>query len=125
MGKVVLYEDDDLMRGLLKEWLQGAGYQVRVSATNEDAPPTGGADLVIVSIRTPRSGGFESLRAIKRRYPRTPLIALSGQFRSGLSAAGATAQQLGVTQVIAKPLTRDELLRSVRAIMGAPALSGD
>jgi hypothetical protein len=49
------------------------------------------------------------------------VIALSGQFRSGLSAAGATAQSLGVQQVLAKPLSGADLLESVRAMIGAPS----
>jgi hypothetical protein len=41
-------------------------------------------------------------------------------FRAGLSAAGATAQALGVQRVIAKPLSRAELLEAVRAMISAP-----
>jgi hypothetical protein len=51
----------------------------------------------------------------------TPLIAISGEFRSGLCATGTTAQMPGVEQVLAKPLTRGELLDAVRAIIGAPS----
>jgi hypothetical protein len=54
-------------------------------------------------------------------HPGTPLIAISGQFLSGLSASGPIAQALGVQQVIAKPLTRIDLLGAVRAIIGVPA----
>jgi hypothetical protein len=49
------------------------------------------------------------------------LIAISGQFRSGLSDAGATARTLGVQQVIAKPLMRRDLLEAVRGMIGTPA----
>jgi hypothetical protein len=49
------------------------------------------------------------------------LIAISGQFRSGLSDAGATARTLGVQQVIAKPLLRRDLLKAVRGMIGTPA----
>jgi len=45
------------------------------------------------------------------------MIAMSGHFRAGLPAAGATAQLLRVDQVVAKPMTRGELLESVRAIL--------
>jgi hypothetical protein len=54
-------------------------------------------------------------------HPGTPLIAISGQFLPGLSANGAIAQALGVQQVIAKPLTRLDLMRAVRALLGAGA----
>ena len=60
------------------------------------------------------------IRGIQAAHPNTPLIAISAQFRSGLSAAGAAAQTLGVQQVIAKPLVRAHLLEAVRAMTGAP-----
>jgi hypothetical protein len=45
------------------------------------------------------------------------MIAISGHFRSGLPATGSTAQLLRVQQVVAKPLARERLLESVRAIL--------
>jgi hypothetical protein len=55
---------------------------------------------------------------VLHQNPGIPVIAISAQFRAGLSTAGTTAQTLGVEQVIAKPLTRDSLLGTVRAIIG-------
>ena len=119
MSAIVIYEEDDLMRTLLEEWLSEAGYCVRVTAARE-AERTSPADLVIVSIYMPKQAGAPLVRKIQAAHPGTPMIALSGQFRSGLSAAGATADALGVQQVIAKPLTRDDLLGAVRGMIGSP-----
>jgi len=106
------------MRALLKEWLSGAGYRVR------EAAPGGvqcgvAEDLVIASVYMPKHAGAQ-LREVQAAHPGTPLIAISGQFRSGLSAGGTTAQMLGVQLVLAKPLNRGDLLEAVRAIIGAP-----
>ena len=119
MSAIVIYEEDDLMRTLLEEWLSEAGYCVRVTAARE-AERTSPADLVIVSIYMPKQAGAPLVRKIQAAHPGTPMIALSGQFRSGLSAAGATADALGVQQVIAKPLTREDLLGAVRGMIGSP-----
>jgi DNA-binding response OmpR family regulator len=113
---IVIYEEDDLMRALLEEWLRNAGYRVHGVASH--SAPVDNADLVIVSIYMPKHAGARLVDDIRAAYPRTPVVAISGQFRSGLSTAGATAQTLGVAQVIAKPLTRDALLATVRAIIG-------
>ena len=113
---IVIYEGDFLTRTLLKEWLGEAGYAVRFgNACNagSDAP----CDLVIVSIYMPKQNGAQYVRDIQAAHPDTPLIAISGQFRPGLAASGATAQTLGVKQVVAKPLNRKELLESVRGII--------
>jgi DNA-binding NtrC family response regulator len=113
---IVIYEEDSLTRALLEEWLREAGYVVRVGnrcSPGADAP----CDLVILSVYMPKQGGAECVRGIQEAHPETPVIAISGQFRPGLSAAGATAQKLCVRQVVAKPLARQELLESVRGIV--------
>jgi DNA-binding NtrC family response regulator len=114
---IVIYEEDFLTRTLLEEWLGKAGYCVRVGNRcnpGADAP----CDLVIMSVYMPKNGGGRCVRDIQEAHPETPVIAISGQFRPGLSAAGATAQKLRVTQVVAKPLMRQDLLESVRGIIG-------
>jgi DNA-binding response OmpR family regulator len=116
MHTIVVYEADDLMRGLLQEWLTGAGYRV-ITASPCRPPPCLEADLVIVNIGMPKHAGSRVAERIRAAYPGTPLIAISAQFRADLSTAGTTAQALGVAQVIAKPLTRDALLAAVSAII--------
>jgi DNA-binding response OmpR family regulator len=119
MACIIIYEEDDLMRALLEEWLGGAGYRVHGVASYR-APAHENAALVIVSIYMPKHTGARLVGEIRAAYPRTPLVAISAQFRSGLSTAGATAQTLGVAQVIAKPLSREALLATVRAMIGPP-----
>jgi len=116
---IVIYEEDYLTRTLLQEWLSHAGYRVRVGRPH-DAELDGPADLVIVNVYLPKHAGSQWIRDIQAAHPGTPSIAISGHFRSGLCAAGATAQTLGVQQVIAKPLTRADLLGAVRGMIGAP-----
>ena len=120
MSDIVIYEDNDLMRALLQEWLSKAGYRVRVGPPGRMRDP-GTAALVIVSVYMPKHSGPQFVREIQAAHPRTPVIAISGQFRAGLSTVGATAQTLGVQQVIAKPFTCSDLLAAVRAIIGAPS----
>jgi DNA-binding response OmpR family regulator len=116
MKHVVIYEEDYLTRNLLREWLSEAGYRVRLN-TSPDVNSNSPADLVIASVYMPKHSGLLWIRDIKRAHPDAPLIAISGQFRSGLSAAGATAQSLGVQQVIAKPLVHRDLLAAVQGII--------
>jgi DNA-binding response OmpR family regulator len=107
------------MCALLEEWLCSAGYYVQVAAP-PGTEPAAKVDLAIVSICMPKHAGAHLLQEVQAVHPRTPLIALSGQFRSGLSSVGPTALSLGVAQVIAKPLTRDTLLGAVHAMIGPP-----
>jgi DNA-binding response OmpR family regulator len=116
---IVIYEQDSLTRGLLQEWLGRAGYCVRAGRPH-DASLDHPADLVIVNVYMPKHAGAQWVRDIQAAHPNTPIVAISGQFRYGLCAGGATAQNLGVNQVIAKPLNRTDLLDTVRGMIGAP-----
>jgi DNA-binding response OmpR family regulator len=116
VSSIVIYEQDDLMRDLLKEWLGQAGYRVLEGGPRGMNGHDAG-DLVIVSVYMPKQADLQ-LREIRAAHPRTPLIAISGQFRSGLSCKGMTARMLGVQQVLAKPLDRRHLLEAVRTAIG-------
>ena len=117
MADIVIIEEDKLMRDLLAEWLSAEGYSVRTAAPG-DARVQGEADLVIVDVYMPRHSGADRLRAVKAAHPKTPLIAISGQFRPGLVGSSTTAAALGVRQVIAKPFTRHDLLAAVHSVIG-------
>jgi DNA-binding response OmpR family regulator len=113
---VLVIEHDNLMRGLLREWLTAAGYAVR------DGPVRAGAaedtfDLVIVDVYMPRQAGARIIRAVQRAYPGTPIIAISGQFRPGLARSCSAARALGARQLLPKPFGREDLLSAVRAVI--------
>jgi CheY-like chemotaxis protein len=116
MSSIVIIEDDDLMRELLKEWLTAAGYCVRDDAASRG---TGGdADLVIVDLYMPRQAGTEAVRAVQQAHPNAPVIAISAQFRPGLGGSLQAARELGARRLLAKPFTREDLLAAVRAVIG-------
>lgn len=117
MSRIVIIEDDPLMRSLLAEWLTAEGYVVE-SVAGDKARPSPSVDLVIVDVYMPRWLGVERLRSARRAYPGVPIIASSGQFRAGLDCAGPAAQALGVERVMAKPFSRETLLDAVRSVIG-------
>jgi DNA-binding response OmpR family regulator len=117
MSSIVIIEEDDLMRGLLTEWLTAAGYAV-LGRTPRAPAPANGADLVIVDLFMPRQAGVDVVRSVQQAHPGTPIIAISAQFRPGLDGSWWAARALGVRQLIAKPFTRSEVLRAVQATIG-------
>src|SRR5260221_11907549 len=99
MAAIVVIEADKLMRELLVEWLNAAGYSVRTPAPADVEAPVN-ADLVIVDVYMPRHEGLRRLRSVKAANPETPVIAISGQFRPGLVGSATVAEALGVEQVL-------------------------
>jgi CheY-like chemotaxis protein len=113
---IVIYEEDALTRALLQDWLGGLGFRLHF-ADQRNAVIQVPCDLVIASVYMPKRTGADCVRDIQAAHPGAPVIAISGQFRPGLAASGTTAQVLGVQQVVAKPLSRHELLGAVRGII--------
>lgn len=109
------------MRGLLTEWLTGAGYAVRERSLRA-APDEAGAVLVIVNLYMPRQAGVDVVRAVQLAHPGIPVIAISAQFRPGLAGSWWAARALGARKLIAKPFTREDLLEAVHGVIG-PARS--
>jgi DNA-binding response OmpR family regulator len=120
MPKVVIIEDDALMRSLMAEWLKAEGYRVDEVAIDE-LNTIAAAAVVIVDVYMPRKLGAQRLRAARKAYPDVPTIAVSTQFCPGVECSGPAAQALGVDCVIAKPFGREALLNAVRSVIGRRA----
>ena len=85
MSGIAIYEENDLMRALLREWLSEAGYRVR-EVVPRGVQRGGTEDLVIASVYMPKHAGAELLREVQSAHPGTPVIAISAQFRSSTRA---------------------------------------
>src|SRR5437016_13982568 len=90
MSGILVYEEDDLMRALIHEWLREAGYRVRALPAR-DAQPREAVDLVIASISSPRDAGAQRVREIKVTYPDTPPDRASGSVSIRLLGRGRHA----------------------------------
>lgn len=107
---VVVFEPDELLRGLLERWLTQAGYQVILSKSIIENKAL--TQLVIADISDPASSG-STIEALQTAYA-APILVLSARFRRGLAGSSEPAQRLRVGKVLPKPFTREELLRAVR-----------
>jgi DNA-binding response OmpR family regulator len=112
---VLIVETDDLIRQLLTQWLDEAGYAVR--AGHEPAAGGRKPDVVIVDIAQPRQADAR-MRALHSEHG-APVIVMSGRFRRGLARSSEPARRLGARTLLPKPFTREELLCAVAEAMAA------
>ena len=122
--RILVIEDDPILRDLMAEWLMAAGYDVGLAAEGgagiRDARAHRPA-LVVTDINMPGVGGAAVIAEIARIYPEVPIIAISAHFRSdcGLPAEEATA--LGATRTLAKPFRRKDMVGAVTELVGPSA----
>ena len=80
-GYVLVIDDDAILRDLVTDWLQAAGYRVRKATDCQSALEAldGGAPALIVSdMFMPGRCGGAAIAELKRYAPDAPLIAVSG-----------------------------------------------
>lgn len=122
---ILVVDDDPLARAMAVEVLAEAGYAaaeaddgLAATALMERAP----AELMLVDMVMPGKDGIETILEVRRRWPQTRILAMSGGGQR-LHAADllALARGLGADAVCHKPLRPDALLADVAGLVGAAA----
>ncbi|MBX3271480.1 MAG: sigma 54-interacting transcriptional regulator [Sandaracinaceae bacterium] len=123
--RVLLAEDDDEMRDVLEEFLEGGGFSVTAVATGraalEELARESGADLapdvVLTDVRMPEMTGIQLLRTLRERGSSVPVIVVSA-FAD--DASEAEAKRLGACAFLPKPIDPARLEDALRdAVHGA------
>ena len=92
-GRVLLVDDEPLVRKFISGHLVAAGYVVRVAVDGLDAIGqlrTGLPDLIICDLKMPRMSGFELLGVVRKRFPQIPVIVISTVATDEMSEGVAT-----------------------------------
>jgi DNA-binding response OmpR family regulator len=98
MEKVLVIDDDSLVRDTIVRILERKGYQVLVA-----------------------SDGVRGLRMFRSEQPDLVIIAISGGGRIGNVDFLKIAEKLGASEIIAKPFDPSVLVNVVSRCLGAPA----
>ncbi len=127
MPRILVIDDDDLIRVMLHQMLEDAGYDVAVAANGDEGIKLfheQAADLIITDIIMPEKEGWETIVELKRDYPRVKIIAISGGGRIGPYSYLMVAKRFGAERVFTKPLKKDELLKAIRELLAEQAQAG-
>jgi len=116
--RILLVDDEDLVRMMIKSVLGFSGYRVTEAEDGIDAVEKFRAaspkiDLVLMDYHLPRLNGHDALLRIREIDPRMPAVILSGGLHEGLGDVPN-----GVA-FLHKPFENDELLRVMRGLLDA------
>ncbi|WP_431286793.1 ATP-binding protein [Roseateles chitinivorans] len=101
-GRLLVVEDDDVVRGLVVEALQDLGFEVHQAADGAVAMRMldGPLDLLVTDIGLPGASGVEVAESARRNHPQMPVLFMTGYNRDG----AGTAPVLGAgMSLISKP----------------------
>jgi len=120
MPSILVIDDDDQVRDMLRQMLERAGYQVLDARDGSEGLrlfKAHGADVVITDIVMPEKEGIETIRDLMREDADVKIIAMSGGGRIGPDAYLEVAQQIGAQRTLVKPVERSEILRCVAELL--------
>lgn len=117
---ILLIEDEEALKELVKAVLVSKGYKVLTAGDGEEAIHIyslhqAEIDLVLSDLGLPKFGGMEVFKRLKAIKPKVKVIIASGYIESN---AKSEMYKLGVVQFVQKPYMPDELLRRIREVIG-------
>jgi two-component system cell cycle sensor histidine kinase/response regulator CckA len=124
---ILLVEDEEAVRRLVRRTLEQQGYQLVVAASGTEALEMaknhpGPIQLVITDVVMPQMGGQQLAERLKALRPEIQVLYVSGYTESAVARSGSLAK--GDT-FLQKPFTPLALVRRVRGLLdkaqGAPA----
>ncbi len=118
-GRILLVEDEDMVRAVAERALARAGYQITTSADGEEglaAIENGGEfDLVVSDVVMPGMDGPAMVRAIREKHPDMPILFMSGYAEEQLR------RDINIPDMhfIAKPFSVSAISDKVASVMRA------
>ena len=121
---VLIIDDDAIMRDLMADWLEAAGYGVRKAADCSAAVAEvqrAAPALIISDMFMPGPCGAMAIAQMRQAVPGVHVIAVSGHFNSGQGLSAQGALEAGAARALAKPVKRAELVQAVAELLGPSA----
>ncbi len=122
---LLLVEDDDAIRTVLRDALVTDGHQVTVAADGDEAQAIlrgSTFDLLILDVMLPGPSGLEILQALRRRDQETPVLLLTALAGEGDKVLGL---ELGADDYVTKPFSLRELRTRVRVLLRRRERNGE
>jgi CheY-like chemotaxis protein len=119
MLSVLIVDDQAEIRLLIRDALEGAGYHVEEARDGKEGLEryrTKSADLVLMDIVMPDQDGLESIMALRREFPESRIIAMTGASDTiGILNFLDVAKMFGAKRTLQKPFELQTLLDAVAA----------
>lgn len=118
VGRVLVVDDEDSVRGVLAEMLIGEGHQVSTASSGEEALrilDSQEIDVVLTDLSMPRTDGVTLAAEIKSRRPNTRVVLVSGY--GGEKAYERAGRNKCIDAALSKPFDVVDIARTVRLLL--------
>lgn len=118
--KILIIDDDELIRMTLKSIVKKTGYQVFEAKNGTEGLALfikEKPDIVITDMLMPDKEGFETIADIRSISPQTKIIAISGGGSTKNMSFLQLAKQVGADHTLSKPVKPDTLLLAIKTLL--------
>lgn len=122
MPKILVIDDDDIVRHMVCGSLRKAGFQVSEARNGNEGVKRAEAEspgLVITDILMPDKEGIETILEIKAANKDIKIIAMSGGGSTQNMTFLDMAKKVGAQRVLSKPFKPAELLEAVKGVLAS------
>lgn len=115
---ILLAEDERTLAMIIKDTLDGQGFNVNVASDGEEALRMYTAskpDVLVADVMMPRLDGYELVRRIRKTDQQTPVIFLTA--RSAVNDV-VHGFEMGANDYLKKPFGMQELIVRIKALLG-------
>ena len=116
MKTILVVDDEPKIVKLVRDYLERAGFAVRVAGNGKDALSqvrSEKPDLVILDLGLPQMDGLDVTRVL-RKISNVPIIMLTGRSEESDKLIGL---ELGADDYVTKPFSPKELVARVRILL--------
>jgi CheY-like chemotaxis protein len=123
MARVLIAEDDAVVRETLRSALVDAGFEVVEAGDGEmtlrivRSQPI---DLVLCDVFMPGKDGLETIQVLRSEYPAVRIIAMSGGGSTGNVEMLPAARRLGAAEILHKPFKQAALMAAIQRVLAVP-----
>jgi two-component system response regulator AtoC len=114
MRRILVVDDEENLRLVLRTLLRRAGYEVETASGGEEAlekVESFGPDVVLTDVRMPKMSGLDLLAALRAKSSPATVIVMSAY---GSVDLALEAMKAGAYDYVAKPFKPDEILLTLR-----------
>lgn len=122
--KILVLDDEEIVRVSCKKCLTPEGYDVDVAANGVEGlamTENNRYDVILTDLKMPDMDGMEFLAKVKERHPDTKVIMITGY--STVEHA-VKAMRMGAYNYIEKPFTPDALIDAVKEALTGEKTEG-
>jgi two-component system, response regulator, stage 0 sporulation protein F len=120
MAKILLVEDDNLVRDMLVQVLERASHEVQSASNGEEAAEllkTIHPDIMVTDIIMPKKSGITLISEVKEKHPNMEIIAISGGGRLDPAGYLDLSESLGASVSFEKPVDKSALLMAIDLLL--------